>query len=377
MFKQRLEEILHRDTLGNRAWKLAWEIGLPTKQTERYQKHDLEQLFAKDRLPDCGNVSTKYPLPSGVIELGLSEAKVSYAVFFQNLWTKTSQSEKKIFPLLVEACSQEGKFFSVNKPVHETIWLDDVCVVKHSITLRWILIYVAKGASANFVIDRRLFPEVSETTLIDVVVEEGGSLQLIELDLNGENSAVSLSHVRAQVKRNGVFRHYSANRGGALVRSDFKIDLVGEGSEVDLQGIWSLDQKRVSHTEVCVVHKAPFTKSNQHFKGVLKGKSRSTFEGKIYVESTAQKTEAYQLNNNLILDQGANAFSKPNLEIFADDVKASHGATITRLSEEELFYLRTRGIQEKESKELLTQGFTKSIVSQFFCEEAKEKVFGL
>ena len=123
-----------------------------------------------------------------------------------------------------------------------------------------------------------------------------------------------------------------------------------------------LDEKQEAHTHVLVDHQAPSCQSNQFFKGVLTDLARSSFEGKIYVRREAQKTMAYQLNRNLLLSERANADSKPNLEIFADDVKASHGATIGQLDEEQLFYLRTRGYSQEEARNILVYAYVKEVL---------------
>jgi Fe-S cluster assembly protein SufD len=129
-----------------------------------------------------------------------------------------------------------------------------------------------------------------------------------------------------------------------------------------LKGATELTGDNVAHTEVRIEHKAEGARSNQHFKMVLHDQSKGSFEGKIYVDSVAQKTEAYQLNNNLLLGDRATIFTKPNLEIFADDVKASHGATVTRLSEEELFYFQSRGIGKERAGSFLAKGFLKEVL---------------
>ncbi len=111
-----------------------------------------------------------------------------------------------------------------------------------------------------------------------------------------------------------------------------------------------------------VEHVAPHCRSRQHFKGILRGKSRSSFEGKILVRPEAQKTEAYQLNNTLLLSDDCRGFAKPNLEVFADDVKASHGATVSQLNAEELFYFRSRGFPLSLAQEMLAAGFCNEIL---------------
>jgi hypothetical protein len=137
-----------------------------------------------------------------------------------------------------------------------------------------------------------------------------------------------------------------------------RAELVEENANVELFGLIQSEASVQSE----VRHLAPHTKSRQHFKSVLRGKMKSSFEGKIYVAPIAQKTEAYQLSNALLLSDDATHRAMPNLEIFADDVKASHGATTGQIDEESLFYLRSRGLSEIEAKELLVEGFCKEIL---------------
>lgn len=374
--KEKLEPHLLTDIQGKRAWERAWEIGFPTKKTESYKKHDLQALL-QEREKFNAPLELRGELPKGVTCLEMSQARQSHEIFLQNLSQKALARETTLFPLINEALCEDGLFFHVTKDADAPIWIDDVIENSSAIMLRKIVIYVSKGRHVDFVLQRKLLSNVSSNFVIEVVLDKGAHARIIDLSLKGAEDSCSMMHIRAQVKEEAHFAHYSATNGGALYRTDFHVELLGERSEADLRGVWMLDQKRTSHIDIRIEHKAENTRSNQHFKGILKDKSRSTFDGKIYVESQAQKTEAYQLNNNLILDNGATAFSKPNLEIFADDVKASHGATITELNEDEIFYLRTRGIGKKQAKELLTKGFTDAIVNQFFNEEAKRIVHGL
>ena len=150
--------------------------------------------------------------------------------------------------------------------------------------------------------------------------------------------------------------------------------LNGENSEADLKGLWILREHQHAHAHILIEHMAPRTRSMQLFKGVLLDASQSSFEGKIMVQREAQKTEAYQLNNNLILGKAAIAHSKPNLEIFADDVKASHGATVSRPDDAQLLYLKSRGILEETAQQLLMTGFYKEILDQIPYNGLRDKL---
>ena len=132
-----------------------------------------------------------------------------------------------------------------------------------------------------------------------------------------------------------------------------------------------LSGKNESHTHVLVDHQAPNCRSMQLFKGALNDVSRSSFEGKILVRQLAQKTEAFQLNNNLLLSDRANADSKPNLEIFADDVKASHGSTVGQLDAEQIFYMKTRGFSDADAKNLLVYGYCQEVIEMISVDSVR------
>jgi Fe-S cluster assembly protein SufD len=175
------------------------------------------------------------------------------------------------------------------------------------------------------------------------------------------------------LKRSSRFEAWNVLSGGQLSRFSSRISLNGENGEALLQGIWMLNENHQAHTHVVMDHHAPHCHSLQKFKGVMADISQASFEGKILVRQPAQKTEAYQLNNNLILGDHAIAYSKPNLEIFADDVKASHGATVTQIDEEQLFYLNSRGIGSSDAKKLLVQGFCREIIDQIPFTSLREQ----
>jgi Fe-S cluster assembly protein SufD len=188
---------------------------------------------------------------------------------------------------------------------------------------------------------------------IDFVLDSGSTLKWID-EAQGDFQAM-----RATLKRDARLKVVLL---GKKVRHSLRVELTEENSEAELYGLSHLDGEEESHIHALIEHAAPQCRSRQHFKSVVEGKSRFSFEGKIYVHAIAQKTEAYQLNNNLILNDEASAYAKPNLEIFADDVKASHGATVGQLDREALFYLRSRGLSLQEARHWLIQGFCGEIL---------------
>jgi Fe-S cluster assembly protein SufD len=171
-----------------------------------------------------------------------------------------------------------------------------------------------------------------------------------------------MASIRAVQKRDSSFTWINVNRGALTHRTDYKVWLKGENSSVSLDGLAMLEGKKEAHAHIMLIHEGQYSRSRQLFKNVLQDLSRSSFEGQIIVEKDAMKTDAFQLNNNLLLSERAHADSKPMLKIFADDVKASHGATVGALDPEELFYLRSRGLPKEEAKKALTDAFCQEVL---------------
>jgi Fe-S cluster assembly protein SufD len=145
---------------------------------------------------------------------------------------------------------------------------------------------------------------------------------------------------------------------------DVAIDLVGEGAEVELKGLYLCGGDERVNFHILMHHRAGGCVSRQLFNGIASGTARVTFDGRIVVAPDAQKTEAYQENHNIVLSDAAHAETKPQLEIYADDVKCSHGATVGRLDEEALFYMRTRGVPEREAKVLQMLSFLSPVTPE-------------
>jgi Fe-S cluster assembly protein SufD len=199
---------------------------------------------------------------------------------------------------------------------------------------------------------------------IDISLEESAHLHMMST-MHAADEVFHFDAVSATVKKEASLHAFSASFGGKSTRQDYRLALLGEQAEATLKSIALLKGAEQSHANVVMHHVSPHTRSHQLFKSVGGDVSQSSFEGKIHVEKEAQKTEAYQLNNHLLLGERAMANSKPTLEIFADDVKASHGATISQLSALQLFYLKTRGLSTSSAKKVLVHGFCKAVIDEF------------
>ncbi|MEK7801516.1 MAG: SufD family Fe-S cluster assembly protein, partial [Pseudomonadota bacterium] len=153
--------------------------------------------------------------------------------------------------------------------------------------------------------------------------------------------------------------------------SEYHVDMTGEGAEADLSGVALLRGKQHADTTIVVNHMEPYGRSSQFFKHILEDQSRGVFQGKIHVFKDAQKTNGYQLSNNLLLSPLAEMDVKPELEIYADDVKCSHGSTTGQLDETPMFYLMSRGISQEDARRLLIEAFLVEIVDKITIESVR------
>lgn len=187
-------------------------------------------------------------------------------------------------------------------------------------------------------------------------LEENSNLDLVIMQNEHENSLHD-SHFDIDLAANAVLKLHVVTLHGGELSNRFDINLNGKGAECEVNGLYLASGKQRISNILNLSHRVPECNSRQLFKGILDGEAVTRFSGTILVAKDAQKTEAYQANNNLIVSDYAKAYTQPHLEIYADDVKCSHGATVGSLNEDELFYMRSRGISMKEAKLLQQQAF--------------------
>ncbi len=384
--------------LRAKAWDRFLELGLPSRSLEVYRYIRLRNLFSRSFrsiesetlsseqvapfvYPECQEsflvfvngtfqptLSNVSGVPKKVVISALGEAVQSFGTFLDNHWTKSIKEETDPFVALNAAVHPSGAFVYLPPQTEVIAPIQIINILgpkaQQAVVLPKVLVFVGRQSEVT----------IAETTVelgcsgyclnqvTELVIEEGAHAKVITETSGLSADAWHLSALRGSLKRDASLKVINFTDGAMTVRSDLHVTLLGENAEACLNGVWMLDDKREAHTNVMIDHQAPNCRSNQLFKGVLTDISRSSFEGKIFVRQAAQKTEAYQLNNNLILSDKANADSKPNLEIFADDVKASHGATVGQLDEDQLFYCRARGYSLDEARNLLVHGFCEEVI---------------
>jgi Fe-S cluster assembly protein SufD len=161
---------------------------------------------------------------------------------------------------------------------------------------------------------------------------------------------------------------------GQLIRNNLNVDLNDEGAECNMNGLYMMKSDQHVDNHTLIKHVAPNCLSNELYKGILNEQSKGVFNGKVMVMPYAQKTNAFQSNANILLTDEAQVFSKPELEIYADDVKCSHGSTTGQLDEEALFYLQTRGMTEDGARNLLLYAFAKEVLEKLSNKALKEEI---
>jgi Fe-S cluster assembly protein SufD len=209
----------------------------------------------------------------------------------------------------------------------------------------------------------------------EVVLGENARLEHYRLQYEGNGGHhISAIHVRAE--RDARYASHSISLGGALVRNDLVAVLDGEGVDCTLNGLYAADAERLVDNHTTIDHARPHCGSREMYRGILADRARGVFNGKIIVRPDAQKTDAKQTNRALLLSEDARINTKPQLEIFANDVKCTHGAAVGQLDEEALFYLRSRGLGEGAARRLLTHAFAADVLSRMPLEAVRTRVDG-
>ena len=204
----------------------------------------------------------------------------------------------------------------------------------------------------------------------DVVAEDGAVVDHLKLQRES-TAAFHVARLRVTQRRGSRFADLSLALGGALVRNDIDVVFDGEGAECVLDGLFMATGEQHTDTHTRIDHARPRCSSRELYKGILDGKARGVFHGRIVVRKDAQKTDAYQTNKNLLLSRAALVNSTPQLEIFADDVKCKHGSTTGQLDAAALFYLRSRGIDEAAARSLLTYAFASDVVQRVPMDDVR------
>ncbi len=266
-----------------------------------------------------------------------------------------------------------------------------ISVPKKQILDKPILLLSFNKANGGQVVQPRVWIEVgdfAEATFIDQSVNLGNTPYFVNkvVEIKGAiNSQISyyrlqheggqsieVSNIETAIQKDGRFTSVNISLSGDMVRNNLSLNLLGSNSEGNMYGLYLLGGSTHVDNHTNVDHTIPYAESNELYKGILADRSRGVFNGKIFVRQDAQKTNAFQQNNNILLSGDAVVNTKPQLEIWADDVKCSHGCTTGQLDEEALFYLQARGIAKTQAKGLLLYAFAGEVLDHIKEESFRE-----
>jgi Fe-S cluster assembly protein SufD len=315
------------------------------------------------------------PLPSGLKIMRVAEAlqDPAYAGYFEN-----GKWGNHAFPNLNTALFTDGLLVQadgmIGKPLH---------IVHYYTAARNILVQprhlLVIGANAEVTVAETVHSDPDEArvlvnSLTEVIANRDSRIHHLVIQA-AEAGLRLVNHTTVRQNKQSLYNNYTFTFPGAeLVRNDLQLRLEEDHTETHLYGLYLTAGQQLVDNHTLVDHQKPFCFSNELYKGVLLERSTGVFNGKVYVHRDAQKTNAFQQNNNLVISKQATIDSKPELEIFADDVKCSHGSTVGQFSEDALFYLRARGIGEEKAKALLIAAFAFDVTEKIRVEAVQKYI---
>ena len=316
-------------------------------------------------------------LPAGVQAGSLAAALKDHPDVVQRYFGQLADFTTRSFTALNTAFVQDGAFVHVpegvvlEQPIHVIFvsGADAAKMMSHPRTL------VVAGAGAQARVIESYIGAAGETYFTNAVSEifVGENAGVDHYKVQQESlEAFHIGSLHVHTSRSSRFSSHSFTLGGKFVRNDATALLDGEGGDCTLNGLYLADRDRLVDNHTTIDHAKPHNGSHEVYKGILGGTSRAVFNGKIIVRQDAQKTDAKQTNRALLLTDGATINTKPQLEIFADDVKCTHGATVGRLDETALFYLKSRGIAARTARQLLTYAFAADVLESIELAEVRE-----
>ena len=374
--------------------------GFPNKKDENWKFSDLNQIIKKEigELKFFYESSEKNDVNKDLF-LNQIEHNKLFFVNGQLEQIDFSHEDKTKIEFLdnqndIDEKSVENSLINLNNAlvdksfmllVKKNYQIQNPLVIYHSTTnklnsqnINFKINFVLEENSCLKVID--LIGDKGNKNFVNVVynfsLEKNSILKNYKID-QSENDNIRYMYNNIKQSTNSISETFYLSKGSTFSKNEISCDLNGEHSSAFVNGIFSLDKNRHHEIKANINHLVENTKSYQLIKSVLKDSSRSVYQGKIYVDSKAQKTDGYQLSKAILVDETTEFNAKPELEIYADDVKCSHGSASGSLDENSIFYLMSRGLNYKEAKELLINGFLVEVINQITDEPIKKLVKNL
>jgi Fe-S cluster assembly protein SufD len=316
--------------------------------------------------------------PQGVILESLENAAKNNPEIIQKYYAKIAETATDSMVALNTAYAKDGYFLYIPKNVIIEKPIQIINLLKseeNTFATQRNLVVIEPGASVKLILcDHTLnLNQYLSNSVTEIFVGENAIMDYYTVQ-NQHNNSASINSVFIQQEKNSNVTTHTVSLHGGVIRNNLKIIINGENAEANMYGMAFLDRDQHIDNATQVIHSKPHCQSNQIYKYVLDDKSTGAFSGRIHVARDAQKTNAFQRNNNLLLTDTAMMQTKPQLIIDADDVKCSHGATVGQIDEEALFYLRARGIDEDKARMMMMNAFAHEVVQQIKVEALRERI---
>lgn len=387
------------------------QAGIPSKKNEDYKYTDLRPVFQNDfkvvpryveqnvDLHDVFNCDVPQlnshiillingwyygrnrkmgEFPNGVICSSLQHAANNHPEIVIQHYNKLAEETTDPMANLNTALAKDGLFFYVpdNVTIEAPVQVINLLFAKeNTMAVQRNLFVMGKNSEAKIVFcDHTLNDNYYIlNNLSECVVERDARFGFYAVQ-NQHNGAVNITHLFADLKENSRLETDAITLNGGVVRNNLRVRLIGEHAHANMNGLVFSDDKQHVDNFTSIDHAVPNCTSSQLYKNILDDQSSGAFTGQIHVLRDAQKTEAFQQNNNVLLSETAEMNTKPRLVIEADDVRCSHGATVGRIDEDALFYLRTRGIGQKEARLMIMFAFADEVLSQIAVPVLRERL---
>ena len=318
-------------------------------------------------------------LPAAVKVSSLAAALTTDSAFIEKQLGQSALTDNNSFAALNQAFFVDGGFIHIpaNQTVEEPIQLIFISTAKHNgDTIQPRNLIIAEAGSKATVIESYLAADHAAyftNAVTEIVAGDNAALEHVKFQ-DEALEAFHLATIAGHLGRTSSVSVHSFALGAKLSRNNIRTKLAGEGLECILNGLYLTRGEQLADHHMIVEHAQPHCASHEYFNGILDDKSKGVFHGRIYVHPEAQKTDAKQTNKNLLLSDDATADTKPQLEIYADDVKCTHGATIGQLNDEAIFYLRSRGLSVNTARRMLVHAFAGEIIARVKHDAVREEL---
>jgi len=386
--------------------KLIEDFQIPNKKIETWKYTDLQKFFEKNNFEPLINPDETKTEPvsidSNILNNIFFDPEINF-IIFENGYLKKINIESNDLEIKSLDSNLEDKIFNKKNFTRNdslldinSFFLNDnlVIKVKKNIKLKEpISIFYYNCEQEKYLINNRIniiLEENAEAEINEIFfsnnksiywnnvhnyicLKKNSKLEHYKIQLEGSNALHSSSN-NVDCDNSSIYNSFIFSVGGIMSRIEVISSINAANIDFNIKGLYLAKTNQHHDITTLMQHKHPESKSNQHIKGILQEDSSGVFQGKVVVSQDAQKTDAFQFNQNLLLSENAEVNVKPELEIYADDVKCSHGATTGELDEQMLFYLRSRGLNKEEAKKILIEGFVNELFENVANKELKKKL---